>query len=165
MYGIWFLVQWKQKDTRFSIPSLSVHFPSRIEKHNPPKMHEKIKNFKFSRLILNKCPKTLPKMPSNSNLGFRKAKRHTTWPTWGHLDQALLLVKIKWKNYEICFYFTTFEVEYIRWVSIFTPICVFMIWPDFFAQVAMLEHTSWQNFALILYGLSLIAEVRSALFR
>ena len=52
-------------------------------------MHEKIKNFKFYQLTLNKCPKTLPKMPSNSNLGFRKAKRHTTWPTWGHLDQAL----------------------------------------------------------------------------
>ena len=36
-----------------------------------------------------------------------------------------------------------------------------MIWTDFFAHISMLEHTSWQNFALISYGLSLIAEVRS----
>ena len=52
-----------------------------VEKTYPPNMHKKTKNFKFPLLILNKCPKTLPKIPSNSNLGFRKAKRHTTWWT------------------------------------------------------------------------------------
>ena len=52
MYGTWISVQRKQKDTGFSIPSLSVQFPYSSYRKNvtPSKMHDKNQKFQIFSL-------------------------------------------------------------------------------------------------------------------